>query len=350
MQRAVDEAEKALIAAQASWPVERKVFRRGDRIVSLAIDKAPDHRGRMVETQVIVEIGEHGLAERLAAAATFHKYDGRVKGLKQIDPPKPLVLTMIGRGYNLKLPVLVGVVNCPQLAASGRILDKPGYDAQTGIFYDPRGATFPAIPENPTLADAMAAKPRLLTLFKTFDFQNETDRAVAVSLIFTRLARIGMATAPLHAFDAPTAGSGKSMLVDIASTLATGERAIVFAQGSTLEEFEKRLSVQLMVGRQIIAIDNITGDLDGDLLNQSLTQEKVDLRILGERKKITTRCSAVNTATGNNLKLVGDLTRRAIVARLDPKTDRPELRQFDYEPLTTRGRTAASWSGRRSPS
>jgi hypothetical protein len=41
----------------------------------------------------------------------------------------------------------------------------------------------------------------------------------------------------------------------------------------------------------------------------------------------------VSTATGNNLKLVGDLTRRAVMARLDPKTDRPEIRQFDYDPL-----------------
>ena len=144
---------------------------------------------------------------------------------------------------------------------------------------------------------------------------------------------IGMATAPLHAFDAPVAGSGKSMLVDIASILTTGERAAVFAQGPTLEEFEKRLSVQLMTGRQIIAIDNINNELDGDLLNQSLMQPKVDLRVLGESRKITIRCSAVNTATGNNLKLVGDLTRRSLIARLDPKTDRPELRQFDYDPL-----------------
>jgi putative DNA primase/helicase len=88
-----------------------------------------------------------------------------------------------------------------------------------------------------------------------------------------------------------------------------------------------------MTGRQIIAIDNINNELDGDLLNQSLTQPKVDLRVLGESRKITIRCSAVNTATGNNLKLVGDLTRRSLIARLDPKTDRPELRQFDYDPL-----------------
>ena len=254
-------------------------------------------------------------------------------GLKQIDPPKDLVKTLMERGYSLKLPVLVGVVNCPQLAADGRILDMPGYDAKTRVFYDPRGARFPAIAESPAWADVVAAKERLLLLFHTFDFQSEKDRAVALSLVLTRLARIGMATAPLHAFDAPVAGSGKSMLVDIVSILATGERATVFAQGPDLEEFEKRLSVQLMTGRQIIAIDNINNGLDGDLLNQSLTQPKVDLRILGQSRKVTVRCSAVNTATGNNLRLVGDLTRRALIARLDPKTDRPELRQFDYDPV-----------------
>ena len=79
-----------------------------------------------------------------------------------------------------------------------------------------------------------------------------------------------------------------------------------------------------MTGRQIIAIDNINNELDGDLLNQSLTQGKVDLRILGESRKVTVRCSTVNTATGNNLRLVGDLTRRSVIARLDPKTERPE--------------------------
>ena len=88
-----------------------------------------------------------------------------------------------------------------------------------------------------------------------------------------------------------------------------------------------------MMGRQIIAIDNITQELDGDLLNQSLTQDRVDLRILGESRAVTAQCPAVTTATGNNLKLVGDLTRRSLIARLDPKTDRPELRQFDYHPL-----------------
>ena len=284
MEKAVDETQEALAAAQAGWPVEKKLFRRGDRLVSLAINEGKDHKGGKVEHQIIVEAGEHAIAERMAVAATFQKWDARKKGgggWKRVDPPKDVVKTLIGRGYSLKLPLLVGVVNCPQLAADGRIVDQPGYDVRTGIFYDPRGARFPTIVANPRQADAEAGRDRLLRLYHTFDFQSDKDRSVALSLVLTRLARIGMETAPLHAFDAPVAGSGKSMIVDIVSILATGERAIVFAQGATLEEFEKRLSVQLMIGRQIIAIDNINNELDGDLLNQSLTQDRVDLRLLG---------------------------------------------------------------------
>ena len=105
--------------------------------------------------------------------------------------------------------------------------------------------------------------------------------------------------------------------------------------------------MQLMMGRQIIAIDNINSDLDGDLLNQFLTQGNVDLRVLGESRVVTVRCLTLITATGNNLRLVGDLTHRSLIGRLDPKTERPELRQFDYDRLRTRGKTAANWSRRR---
>jgi putative DNA primase/helicase len=65
---------------------------------------------------------------------------------------------------------------------------------------------------------------------------------VALSLIFTGIARRGLPHAPLHGFDAPVAGSGKSMLVDIACILATGHEAGVIAQGENREEAEKRLS------------------------------------------------------------------------------------------------------------
>ena len=106
---------------------------------------------------------------------------------------------------------------------------------------------------------AQTALARIVRLIETFDFVSQDDKAVALSLILTAIARPGLPTAPLHGFDAPVAGSGKSKLVDIASILATGHEAGVIAQGETREEAEKRFSTLLMRGDLIIAIDNCEG-------------------------------------------------------------------------------------------
>jgi putative DNA primase/helicase len=138
---------------------------------------------------------------------------------------------------------------------------------------------------------------------------------------------------PLHGFDAPVAGSGKSKIVDIASILATGHEAGVVSLGKNQEEAEKRLSSMLMRGDPLIAIDNLDQPLEGALLNQALTQQQVELRILGLSKMVVARTSALITATGNNLVVKGDMTRRGVVGRLDPKVERPELRSFNYDPI-----------------
>jgi putative DNA primase/helicase len=96
---------------------------------------------------------------------------------------------------------------------------------------------------------------------------------------------------------------------------------------------EKRLSTLLLRGDPIIGLDNCEAPLEGVLFNQALTQQWVNLRILGHSKGVRTRCASLFTATGKNLVIKGDLTRRTVVSRLDPKVERPELRQFDYDPI-----------------
>ncbi len=200
-------------------------------------------------------------------------------------------------------------------------------------WYDPLGVIFPSVPSSPDKRMASTALERILKLLETFDFVSDDDESAALSLIFTAVARRGLPTAPLHGFDAPVAGSGKSMLVDIASTLATGHEAGVIAQGESREEAEKRLAATLMRGSPIIALDNCELPLEGVLLNQTLTQQRVELRILGFSKMIVAQTMAVHTATGNNLTIKGDLTRRSVVGRLDPKVAQPELRDFAYDPI-----------------
>jgi putative DNA primase/helicase len=60
------------------------------------------------------------------------------------------------------------------------------------------------------------------------------------------------------------------------------------------------------------------------------------VRILGKSENPTLPNNAAFFATGNNLVIVGDMTRRAIVGTLDPKTEQPELREFHTEdPIAT---------------
>jgi putative DNA primase/helicase len=64
-----------------------------------------------------------------------------------------------------------------------------------------------------------------------------------------------------------------------------------------------------------------------------LSQTRVKTRILGQSSMPEMTAGQFITATGNNLTLVGDITRRAILCRLDARHERPELRVFDRDPV-----------------
>ena len=324
--RVVDEIETALIAAR------RGLYRRGGLIVATAFDEIQTWDGKTTRAQVIDERGDYALLEDIEAAADFFKFD-KNKKRKRVSPPMALVRTLQQRRHRLRLPNLVGICNCPTIKANGELVTKPGYDPRTGILYDPLEVDFPQPSDRPTWAQAEEALARIAKMFSTFPFVTQDDKAVALSLVLTAVARPGLPFAPMHDFDAPVAGSGKSKIVDIASILATGHEAGVIAQGENREEFEKRLSMLLMRGDPIIAIDNCELPVEGELLNSALTQPRVTLRILGYSKGITVRSAALNTATGNILIIKGDLIRRTLMGRLDPKCERPELLQFDYDPI-----------------
>ena len=159
------------------------------------------------------------------------------------------------------------------------------------------------------------------------------DRAVALSGLITAVVRGGLLVAPLHAFRANVAGSGKSLLVDVASTIATGRPCPVIAAGKTAEETEKRLGALLREGVSIVSIDNVTGPLGGDMLCQVTERPFVRVRILGVSEAPEFECKATVFATGNGLTLLGDMTRRAVLCSLDAGEERPELRQFAFDPI-----------------
>ena len=339
IREAVDAAEAALIA-------RRGLYQRSNLIVFLGEAPVITADKREVGAQRIFERGEHALAEDLAETACFMRYDARAEDFLVINPPSFVVKTLQQRTGRLRFPVLTGIINAPTLRHDGTLISAAGYDRETGLFFDPRGTVFPSIPSRPTRANADKALGLLEELIAEFPFVSAADRSVALSAILTACVRQSLRTAPMHAFTAPVAGSGKSKLVDIASVISTGREAGVIAQGKTEEEMEKRLGSLFRAGDQMISIDNCEAPLGGEFLCQVLTQTAVRVRILGlsEAPEFSTRTFI--TATGNGLTIVGDMTRRALLSQLDPRMERPELRTFDFEPVAKakadRGRYVAA--------
>ena len=71
--------------------------------------------------------------------------------------------------------------------------------------------------------------------------------------------------------------------------------------------------------------------MSGALLCQALTQGELNIRLLGYSRNIGTAMNASIFATGNNLIIAGDLTRRCLLGSLDAGVERPELRNFNID-------------------
>jgi putative DNA primase/helicase len=156
------------------------------------------------------------------------------------------------------------------------------------------------------------------------------------------LTRSAMSVAPLHAFRANTAGTGKSYLGDLASALATGRPCPVAAAARDTEETDKRLVGLLLAGFPIACLDNLNGELGSDLLCQAVERPIVRLRRLGGSDITELETAATIFANGNGLRVRGDMTRRTLLCDLDAQMERPELRAFKFDPvakvLAERGR------------
>ena len=323
----VDKSEAALAAS------DRGVYQRGDAYVEVGQVGLVTASGREISAQRIFPVDVDRLLEHVSEAAHFERWNEKKEQASRVTPPAWIARHLASRGGNRRLPVLAGVIGAPTLRPDGSALDKPGYDAATGLLFDPQGVAFPAVPAEPTKAQAEAALKRLSSLVDTFPFVSADDKAVALACLLTAVIRRSLPTAPMFAFSAPVAGSGKSTLVDIACILATGREAGVTAQASTDEEDEKRLASALIAGDPVISWDNVERPLGGPLFCQLLTQATVKPRILGSSKTPELPTSALVCATGNNLVLLADMTRRALLSTLDPGCERPELRVFETDPV-----------------
>lgn len=324
--RMATEGELALIEAGAPF------YSRGGAIVRPIVEEVDAAKGRRTKIARLRDVSVTTLCDHLARVATWVKFNARKSGDVITDVPSEVSATILSRDGEWQLPKLAGVITTPTLRPNGTILSEPGYDPTTQLLLM-SPPPLPPIADKPTKADALAALTLLDGLLDEFPFVDLASRSVALSALITPVVRGAMPVAPLHAISAPVPGSGKSYIIDVASAISTGDRAPVIAAGRNEEETEKRLVSALLGAQPIVSIDNVNGELGGDMLCQMIERPLVDVRILGQSKLVRIESRATTFATGNNIRLVGDMTRRVLLCSLDPDMERPELRSFRGDPV-----------------
>jgi hypothetical protein len=221
----IDEAEQALITADTG------LYQRGSTVVRTAQTKMEGAHGRKIVGTRLVLVTPRNLAETMTRVARWYRYNPQTYQDHRTNAPLNIAQTYLDRDGQRKLPILVGIINCLTLRRDGSILDTPGFDEETGLLFIPGNESFPAIAQNPTRQDAVRALELLKKLISTFPFVSDADRSVALSAILTASIRRSLLTAPLHGFTAPSAGTGKSMLVETTSLISSGWPAGVIAPG-----------------------------------------------------------------------------------------------------------------------
>lgn len=320
--------ENALIGSDTPFYV------RGGRLMRPVVDDMPASHGRRTKVARLEEVTGAVMVDRLSRSALWLKWDGRAKKHVPADPKPEVASTILSRDGEWRFPRLSGVITTPTLRPDGTVLIEPGYDPATQLLLLDPPAMHPITPR-PGKKQALSALAFLDGLLDEFPFVDDASRSVALSALITPVVRGAISVAPMHVTKAPVAGSGKSYIIELASAINSGERAPVLSAGKSEEEMEKRLVGALLSGQTFISLDNVNGELGGDFLCQVIERPVVAARPLGQSAFVKIESRATCFATGNNIRLVGDMTRRVIVCSLDPDMERPELREFKGDPFDT---------------
>src|SRR5262249_24881597 len=322
----IEQAEKAILQAP-----KQRLFQRAGMLVHLKrIAQKTTDKGvtRDAGSLIIAEALAECVRLEMARTARYTKFNIRAKKYAVTDPPIKYARAIRAQDA-FPFKTLLATIETPTLRADGSVLQTPGYDEATGLYFD-SAYTFPAISSNPSKDDAIAASREIKEVLNDFPFV-DAGYAVANAAILTALARRVLPAAPMFLFDAPVPASGKSLLAQLVARIATGRDPATQPYTGDSEEDRKRIIAALIAGDSVVSFDNISKPLQDDTLCKVLTQPEVDDRLLGTMTNVNLRTSTMFLGTGVNLVVtVREMVGRVQKCRIDPGMERPEERKFDY--------------------
>ena len=193
-------------------------------LTTLELANDPPRVHRWAGTLARVKVDEQGrpvtepydkdaLRNQMSLVADY--YQAHKDQLVDRYPPRELAADILAL-HEWPFPTLHAVVESPTLRPDGSILDQPGYDPSTGIVYVPSvDLDMPEIPAKPSPKSVGRARRLLRELIQDFPFVDAADRTNMLALLLTPVVRPAIAgPVPLALLDAPSAGTGKSLLAE----------------------------------------------------------------------------------------------------------------------------------------
>jgi hypothetical protein len=300
---------------------------------------------RLARVRRIPEFGrvimdEHTFPSFQGCLADVAKFDGGEKRPRLIAPPAPLVATMLADGAP-PVPALIRIVAAPLVAPDGTVVTGPGYHAGTRAYYAPApGFEVGPVAEAPSAADLAWARAQWLEMVQDFPFATPSDRTHALCAGLTPFGRdLIDGPTPIHLFEAPLWGSGKSLLATAVFFPFLGDLDSVQPEPESSPEWRKRLTSLLREGAAVAIIDNAHDELVAGSLMSFVTSQFYQDRLLGKTRTGHYVNRLVLAITGNNPILSGEALRRTVRIRLIPDSPHPWLR----DPTTFVHSDLAGW-------
>lgn len=268
-------------------------------------------------------VSEAGLRGILARVAWWYRWTER-DGKKDALPPIPVVKDMMA-APEYPLPIISRVVEAPVFGRQGELNLEPGYHSASRTYYWSHGLEVPPVPEKPSQKDIERACNLIVyELLGDFPFTSDTELSHAVALLLGPFVReLITGPTPLHMIEAPSPGTGKSLLADVLAIPSTGRPVATMTEGRDEDEWRKRITASLIAAPTFLLIDNVRRKLDSAALSAALTSTSWQDRILGRSELTTLPVRCIWIATANNPALTTEMARRTVRIRLDTKMNRP---------------------------
>ncbi len=337
--------ELARMAQEAVLSLELRsdLYQRGGALVRFREDKGTKLQGliRPKGEPVIEPLPLSQLHLVLSSTADWQKWDMRRKEPRLIPttPPDKVVKGVLELGeYPEQIRELQALVEAPMLRLDHQVVQEPGYDEFSGLYYlQPPCLRGHSVPEHPNAADVEEARDLLLDLVADFPFRSESHRSAYLAWLLTCFARFAyVGNTPFFLINANSPRTGKTLLSEITSHIVVGRDFTKMSQHVEEEAERKVITSLALSGCLYVLIDNINRPFGSGALDMALTTATVSDRGMHTHAMASGAFMAVMAGNGNNVQFKQgvDTAPRTLEIALETSLDRPETREgFRHWPL-----------------